>query len=296
MDRFLYSLEQTFHLRLVETPADGNCLFHAASLALPRGMSAARSSHTAIRAAVVGFLHSKKEHFAAFQVDDAYLQRMSRGGSWGGEPELVALSNIYMRSVEVYMFSPTGSAVHVRTYTPALGFEVLAPMRLALLPVSGKLGDAPNHYSYLEVVETVLGVPHVPSVPAPPVEEVDLSCDEPMASPMEEDEVLEVHATAAAVEEEVVVVKPQKKTKVSYYKLYEHNMHVLGMDQACADLAARGEVAWYGCECGDCHRRAAFGSDVWAKIVCNEAEVKTTCKVWKPWSLYQTVVRPRLGL
>jgi len=308
MDKFIYSLERTFHLRLVQTPADGNCLFHAASFALARGgLPSSRFCHATIRQMVVDFLRSNKECFVAFQVDDAYLTRMGRQGSWGGEPELIALSNIYVRSIEVYMFSPTGAAVHVRTYTPVLGMETAAPMRFALLPVSGRLEDAPNHYSYLEQVVTVLGASHVPTDPAPvEVVEVDLTCDEPM--PMEElppaetyedvrirAEVDAAQGMLAVQRDEPVVAKAAKTKKVSYYKLYEHYFS-LGLPQSCADLAARGEVAWYACECGECHRTASFGSEAWAKIVSNEAPVKMTCKLWKPWSIYQTVVRPKLGL
>ncbi len=318
MDVFNYSLERTFHLRLVETPADGNCLFHAAVSALPRN---SRWSHTSIRSSVVTFLRSKKNSFQAFNIDDAYLARMSREGSWGGEPELIALANIYMRAVEVYMFSPTGSAVHARTYTPASGMEITAPMRFALLPMSGRVEDAPNHYSYLEQVATVLGAVHVPSVPVPAFSEVDLTGDDVgdesgfdkdtkrISSStekrkrhcMEDVSVasLEVCAGTRPIsevgrEEAGELSLKKTKTKVSYYKLYEHYLNVQGLPQACADLAARGEVAWYGCECGACHRAASFGSEVWEKIVCNEAAVKPSCKVWKPWSLYQTVVRPKM--
>lgn len=323
MQRFEYSLENTFHLRLVKTPADGNCLFHAAALALARGMMSYRLDHASIRAAVVEFLTRNKECFRAFQVDDAYLTRMGRAGTWGGEPELIALANMYMRSIEVYMFSPTGSVVHVRTYTPVLGIESAAPMRFSLLPVSGRLEDSPNHYSYLEQVPTVLGATHVSAVAAPVATEVDLTCDEPM--PMEEDGMVQedvsyaslpdyegvpsisqvradVNAAEGLLAVQTAAVAPveaaatEKKTRVSYYKLYEHYLHVLGMPQSCADVAARGEVAWYACECGECHRTASFGSEAWAKIVSNEAPVKMTCKLWKPWSIYQTVVRPKLGL
>jgi hypothetical protein len=287
---------------------------------------------------VVDFLRNNKECFGAFQVDDAYLLRMSREGSWGGEPELVALSNMYMRSIEVYMFSPTGTAVHVRTYTPVLGMEAAAPMRFSLLPISGRLEDSPNHYSYLEQVVTVLGAAHVPAAPRPAAAEVDLTCDEDLVheaperkyldatsvelteseddKDVDEDykpgesikrawngvmkkkrcaEEVEAAENLLAVQAVVGAASVGKKKKVNYYKLYEHYF-ASGLPQACADLAARGEVAWYGCECGECHRAASFGSDVWEKIVCNDAAVKTTCKVWKPWSMYQTVVRPKLGL
>ena len=288
MDAFKYSLESTFHLHTIPTPADGNCLFHAASFALGRSPSPAYFyDHLRLRTMVVDFLQRNIASFERFQIDDAYIQRMSLSGSWGGEPELIALANSFSRSVEIYMFSPTGSAVHVRTYTPVLGVEAGAPMRFSLLPVSGRIEDAPNHFSYLEQVTTSLGEHYSPKMSAPAPVEVDLVCYESM--PDEIEVVQEEEAIEAVVEN-----KP--KVKLNYYKLYEHYLHVRGFTQACADLAARGEVAWYACECGECHRTASFGSDVWSNIVSNEAPVKMSCKLWKPWSMYQTVVRPKMGL
>ena len=297
MDQFKYSLERTFHLHTIPTPADGNCLFHAASFALGRAPSPAAYfyDHQRLRTMVVEFLNRNIASFERFQIDDAYIQRMSLSGSWGGEPELLALANSFSRSVEIYMFSPTGSAVHVRTYTPVLGVEAGAPMRFSLLPVSGRIADAPNHFSYLEQVTTSLGEHYSPKVPAPAPVEVDLVCYEDMPEP--EEVVHEVvHEVVQEVEEAAAVVENKPKVKTNYYKLYEHYLHVRGFTQACADLAARGEVAWYACECGECHRTALFGSEAWSNIVCNEAPVKMACMLWKPWSMYQTVVRHKLRL
>jgi hypothetical protein len=84
-------------------------------------------------------------------------------------------------------------------------------------------------------------------------------------------------------------------TKVSYYPLYEHYLSTKGLHRLEADLAARAEVAWYSCTCGKACRKAAFGSDVYERVVLNPEQVDPGCKVWKPWSMYHNVVRTKLG-
>jgi hypothetical protein len=311
MDVFKYSLESTFHLRLVPTPADGNCLFHAVVMALKRSPMGAQvhqaTTHATVRELVCNFLVEHMKYFSAFNIDLNYTTRMRASGSWGGEPELIALTNLYARSIEVYMFDPHGRATHSRTYSPVLGLESAAPLRVSLLPVSGNLGDAPNHFSYLEQIPTVLGAVHRPIAPAPVASEVDLTCDEPMPPEHEEVEHDDLDNYPADMfngprppflESAAPVAAPlaaSTTTKVSYYPLYEHYLHTKGMHRLEADLAARAEVAWYSCTCGKACRKAAHGSDVYERVVLNPEEVNPDCKVWKPWSMYHTVVRARLG-
>lgn len=292
MDAFEYSLESTFHLRLVPTPMDGNCLFHAISMALKRfplgAQTHASTTHVHVRDLVCTFLADNMKYFTAFNIDDAYVTRMNTRGTWGGEPELIAIANVYARSIEIYMFDSHGRANHVRTYSPVLGIESGTPFRLALLPASGNIADAPNHYSYLEQVPTVLGAVHRPIAPASmSVPEVDLTGD----NDVESDELeTAASATAAAAEPEPTVQK-----KKNYYKLYEHYLNTKGMNRLEADLAARTEIAWYTCTCGKACRKAPFADQAYERIVLDPAQVNPDCKVWKPWSMYQTVVRIKLG-
>lgn len=312
MDAFKYSLETTFHLRLVPTPADGNCLFHAIAMALKRSPMGAQvhqmTTHATVRDLVCHFLEEHMKYFTAFNIDADYIVRMRTNGSWGGEPELIAITNLYARSVEIYMFDPHGRATHVRTYSPVLGVESAAPFRVSLLPVSGKLGVAPNHFSYLEQLPTVLGAAHHPVAPAPDAPEVDLTCDEPMPAndDVEHDDLdnymnaprlpfLESAAASAAPAAPAAPAASAANTKVSYYPLYEHYLSTKGMHRLEADLAARAEVAWYSCACGKACRKAAFGSDVYERVVLNPEQVNPDCNVWKPWSMYHTVVRTKLG-
>lgn len=315
MDAFKYSLESTFHLRLVSTPADGNCLFHAIAMALKRTPLGAqvhsRTTHASVRELVCNFLNEHMKYFAAFNIDADYMTRMSTNGSWGGEPELIAITNLYSRSIELYMFDPHGRATHTRTYSPVLGIESAAPLRVSLLPVSGKLGDAPNHFSYLEQLPTVLGVVHQPLAPAPAAPEVDLTCDEPMPAEHDDVEYDDLDNYPADMFNgprppflESAVVTPADPapttpvaapTRVSYYPLYEHYLSVKGLHRLEADLAARAEVAWYSCTCGKACRKASFGSNVYERVVLNPEQVNPDCKVWKPWSMYHTVVCAKLG-
>ncbi len=316
MDAFKYSLESTFHLRLVSTPADGNCLFHAIAMALKRTPLGAqvhsRTTHASVRELVCNFLDEHMKYFTAFNIDADYIARMRTSGSWGGEPELIAIANLYARSIEIYMFDPHGRATHTRTYSPVLGVESAAPLRLSLLPVSGKVSDAPNHFSYLEQLPTVLGAIHQPLAPAPAAPEIDLTCNEPM--PAEDNDVehddldnypadmfvaprppfLE-SSSAAAAPAQPAPAPAVPATKVSYYPLYEHYLTTKGMHRLEADLAARAEIAWYGCTCGKACRKAAHGSDVYERVVLDPEQVNPDCKIWKPWSMYQTVVRVKLG-
>lgn len=295
MDTFEYSLESTYHLRLVPTPPDGNCLFHAISMALKRfPLGAAQqqnTSHVHVRDLVCTFLSDNMKYFAAFNIDDAYITRMNTRGTWGGEPELIAIANVYARSIEIYMFDPHGRATHTRTYSPVLGVEAGAPFRVSLLPASGVLTDAPNHYSYLEQVPTVLGAVHRPIAPASmPIPEIDLTSDEPMP-PSSDD----CDPRPSFLEPSALLPEPGKKTRVNYYKLYEHYLNTKGMHRLEADLAARAEMAWYTCTCGKACRKAPFADQAFERIVLDPAQVNPDCKVWKPWSMYQTVVRVKLG-
>lgn len=310
MDNFNYSLESTYKLKIVPTPTDGNCLFHAIAMALKRSPMGAQlhqqTTHVNVRDIVCNFLNEHMKYFAVFDINDEYITRMRTNGSWGGEPELIAITNLYARSIEIYMFDPHGRATHTRTYSPVLGVESGAPFRVSLLPVSGKLGAAPNHFSYLEQIPTVLGTIHRPLAPAPSAPEIDLTCDEPMPenNDVEYDDLDNYPVDAfngprppflESAAMEAPAPTPTAPTKVSYYPLYEHYLAVQGLHRLEADLAARAEVAWYTCTCGKACRKARFGSDVYECVVLNPEQVNPDCKVWKPWSMYHSVVRVKLG-
>lgn len=272
MDHFRYSLASSFGLRVVPVEGDGNCLFRSVATALAHSGDD-NVTHAIVRNRVVNFLRAFKD---SFRVDDAHIDRMAMHGVWGGEVELTAIANMYNRSVEVYMFDPTGRAVHARTYTPAHGIEIAIPIRMSLLPFSGRLNDAPNHYSFLQKIAVDLGARATAGMPAPPAAAVEI---------IDDDYIEELPAAPAvpAVVPAAPAVDAAKKP--SYYRVYDALL-VRGMRTVTADLAAKAEVAWYACSCGGSCRRAATGADAWRVVVKSAEPVEPVCKLWKPWRTY----------
>jgi hypothetical protein len=276
-------------------------LFHAIAEALKQSPSYHSTSHVHIRASVVEFLREHAHLFRAFNIDDAYIARMSSNGAWGGEPEMIAISNIFKRSVEVYMFDPNGRATHVRTYMPVLGTEIAHPFRLSLLPLSGKLSDVPNHFSLLQPVSTVLDATAL-LAPVPPPVEIDLTDDveyddlvNPAPAPASAPAPAPAPTPAPVAPTPAPTPAPTTPVRRTYYKLYEHYCHNQGMHPLEADLAARAEVAWYACKCGKSCRKAPFANQAYERVVLDHEPVDRECQVWKPWSMYHTVVRVKLG-
>ena len=84
-----------------EVQRDGNCLFHAATVAASAegfyNMAGEEEMRHAqqLRADVVEFMRRDEDkRFSAFMTGDfeEYLREMLRSGTWGGEPELRAIA------------------------------------------------------------------------------------------------------------------------------------------------------------------------------------------------------------
>eukprot|EP00434_Breviolum_minutum_P040838 symbB.v1.2.036308.t1/scaffold5097.1/size31002/2 len=57
--------------------------------------------------AVKRLIKCRKEMAWAIEENfDLYVRRMARSREWGGEPELLMLSKVLQRPIEVYMFAP----------------------------------------------------------------------------------------------------------------------------------------------------------------------------------------------
>ncbi len=95
-----------------EVQRDGNCLFHAATVAASAegfynmvGEEEARSAQQ-LRADAVAFMRRDEDQsFSAFLTGDfeQYLKDMLQSGTWGGEPELRAIAGVTQRPVRVYV-------------------------------------------------------------------------------------------------------------------------------------------------------------------------------------------------
>mmetsp|Transcript_51067 Transcript_51067/g.81584 ORF Transcript_51067/g.81584 Transcript_51067/m.81584 type:complete len:197 (-) Transcript_51067:42-632(-) len=108
--------------RVISVSGDGNCLFRSvaqgetatARSRRPKAEEDARSK--VLRAkAVAELVKNRKELAWAIEGSfNSYVRKMSRLGEWGGEPELLMLSKVLKRPIEVYMLTP--NLKKVQTY------------------------------------------------------------------------------------------------------------------------------------------------------------------------------------
>ena len=90
----------------LDTAADGNCQFIA--LAYSAGMSI---SHAQLRAEICSYLSSMEELFSGlwdrrWETYSAYVQHMSRDGSWGDELTLQCASHLFLRPIRIVSDNP----------------------------------------------------------------------------------------------------------------------------------------------------------------------------------------------
>jgi hypothetical protein len=99
-ESFCNALCKAFGFRRLHVPGDGNCLFSCIALAMYGSLSNSKS----VRSGTVEHLRKNKSQFAAFATCDfdTYLRTMARSGSWGGELELRAISELYKVAVRIY--------------------------------------------------------------------------------------------------------------------------------------------------------------------------------------------------
>ncbi|CAE7699770.1 OTU4 [Symbiodinium pilosum] len=138
--------------RLVQVRPDGNCLFRAVAQGeafakqipdLPEEEESRRCRE--LRALAVAELINRREDLG-FIVEgdfDKYVARMSRSGTWGGEPELFMLAKFVLQMpLEVYITDGHNRVQHFLTYSEDLPGE---PVRVlfhgyghyeALVPVN----------------------------------------------------------------------------------------------------------------------------------------------------------------
>jgi len=99
-------------MRKREVQRDGNCLFHAATVATSpewfyniAGEEELKNAQQ-LRADAVEFMRRDEDKkFSAFLTGDfeQYLRDMQLSGTWGGEPELRAIAGVKQRPVHVYV-------------------------------------------------------------------------------------------------------------------------------------------------------------------------------------------------
>lgn len=116
---------------VVPIMGDGNCLFRSIS----DQVYGDERYHAIVREAAVQLMILRKPEFSAFisEADggfDAYVRRMMRQGVWGGDQEIQALTELYQRPIEVWIYSEEAGAKLGREVRPIGGVE---PIRLAFI-------------------------------------------------------------------------------------------------------------------------------------------------------------------
>lgn len=90
----------------VEIPADGHCLFSALSDQLKRTGCPVEHSYKSLRRAAAGYMMNNEQHFKGFlslesATFESYCRRIERTNAWGGQHELIALSHVLERNIQV---------------------------------------------------------------------------------------------------------------------------------------------------------------------------------------------------
>ena len=138
MTKFRVQLAQ-FGLRVKEMGADGNCMFRS----LSDQLEGHEKLHMKYRQEAVTFIEEHKEEYAPFIEDEEtveqYLAELQKDGTWGGQMELQALSNIYRFNYIVHQVD-----------NPIMAFSNFPWGTVPTLHLSYHLGE---HYNSVRLLE-----------------------------------------------------------------------------------------------------------------------------------------------
>lgn len=95
-------------LKIVPVDGDGNCLFRSVS----HQIYTDESFHQIIRETAMRYISLEREYFSQFIIGgldkiDEYIYEKSKNGSWGDDIEIQAMSEIYNRSFNIFVYSNT---------------------------------------------------------------------------------------------------------------------------------------------------------------------------------------------
>jgi OTU domain-containing protein 5 len=114
-------------MQVVHVEGDGNCMFRSVS----HQVYGTDTHHPMLRQATAAYMLAERAYFSGWVADDfgSYVARLSQNGTWGDDPELQALSELYDRPVEVWMHDPVSGAKVLKRLHEAR--EGVAPIRLS---------------------------------------------------------------------------------------------------------------------------------------------------------------------
>ena len=133
LEQYIQSLSSR-NLIIVGAEGDGNCLFRTVSHQMYR----TQDHHAMIRGCCVDYMQNEAAFFRNFVTGDydEYLETMRENGTWGGEPELQAMCEMYNRAAQVYAYDPHDGChivreVHSDVRAESSDPETRKPMRLS---------------------------------------------------------------------------------------------------------------------------------------------------------------------
>lgn len=150
-DRYREALRsQGLHVRPVD--GDGNCMFRSVS----HQVYGDDQHHMLVRAMCMDYMESEKHYFEPYvegNMEDflAYLNHKRQNGTWGDDPEVQALCELYNRPAEIWGFDPATGGKKLRTFHEvSAGGHHRPPMRLSFY--GGGHYDSivgPDHHQHL---------------------------------------------------------------------------------------------------------------------------------------------------
>lgn len=100
IDSFEKTVSSIYGIQIFQSERDGNCLFRSCSKQLDL-------THDGLRSNVYDLLLKKKESYSErFSDFSEYLEKMKNDGEWGGDLEIIEISNYFNRPI--YIFQPNG--------------------------------------------------------------------------------------------------------------------------------------------------------------------------------------------
>ena len=168
-------------LTMVEIPPDGHCLYTAIAdqLALLGLIPSAAVHPATTRAAAADYMLAHPDSFIPFlpsiegedgagadsggllspQQFQVYCARIRDTGTWGGEPEIVALASAYKVPIHVVQSGPQRVVVH-----EPIGGQVVKPGAVVKISYHRRMYGLGEHYNSLRpktIVDRIPGMDHV---------------------------------------------------------------------------------------------------------------------------------------
>ena len=116
------------NLKLFFIEEDGNCLFRAMS----HQLYGSQDHHKMIRERCCDYIELNRQYFEGFIANAAgnmtfsyYLHIMRSDREWGGNLELIALTELYRKTIEIYRSSPQPDHVFGTGYSIARNEEII---------------------------------------------------------------------------------------------------------------------------------------------------------------------------